>query len=669
MSGLLIAILIAVAIGLTLAAVLLWLVNSAYRKVAQGQALIINKLKSEPSVTFTGGLVLPVLHKAEMMDISVRTITLDRKGKDGLICRDNIRADISVNFFIRVNNTEEDVRRAAQLGVDRVNDGQAIEKHFTAKFAEALKTAGRGLDFVELYEKRQEFRDEIIRLIARDLDGFVLTDVAIDYLEQTPLHSLDSNNILDSAGIRKITDLTMQQNVATNILRNDEKQQVKSKDVSTAEALLELERQQAEATARQRREVESTQAREEAATAITVEEERLRAEAARISTEQAIAVQQENLRREVAVAELARERVVAVESESIEKARALEVITRDVETTAARLPLETEKRNIAEAARDRVSVERGVAEQEEAIATLRVVQEAERAKTATVLEAEALAQSDQVATIKAAEAAETAAQHTARQRVTLAQADLESANLSAQAQARLAEGVRATEAAPGLAAVEVRRAEADAIEKVGLAEVAIKTADADAVRQMGEAEGAATAARIKGEAEGLVQKAEAMKRLEGVSKDHEEFRLQLEADTRVRVAAVDADVQVAKARADAVAASMSGASVQIVGGTDMFVDQMIGATGRGKGLDAALNGSAHARTLIAPYLDGGGNLVGDLAAALGGNGAAGLRDLTLSALLAKAAAGDGVDAARLGRLQMAVADAGLGDTPLADLVR
>jgi len=36
------------------------------------------------------------------MDISVKTIEIARTGREGLICRDNIRADIKVTFFVRV---------------------------------------------------------------------------------------------------------------------------------------------------------------------------------------------------------------------------------------------------------------------------------------------------------------------------------------------------------------------------------------------------------------------------------------------------------------------------------------------------------------------------------------------------------------------------------------
>ena len=47
-----------------------------YHKVEQGHALIINPFRGESKVTFTGGLVLPIINKAELMDISIKTIEI-----------------------------------------------------------------------------------------------------------------------------------------------------------------------------------------------------------------------------------------------------------------------------------------------------------------------------------------------------------------------------------------------------------------------------------------------------------------------------------------------------------------------------------------------------------------------------------------------------------------
>ncbi|KPC74327.1 hypothetical protein ADL35_26570, partial [Streptomyces sp. NRRL WC-3753] len=101
------------------------------------------------------------------------------------------------------------------------------------------------------------------------------------------------------------------------------------------------------------------------------EEERLRAQTAFLHTEENLGVQRENQAREIAVAQKNRERVIAVESERIEKDRLLEVIARDRETELTRIAadkeVEAERRDIAEVIRERVAVDRTVAEQEESI--------------------------------------------------------------------------------------------------------------------------------------------------------------------------------------------------------------------------------------------------------------------------------------------------------------
>ena len=96
------------------------LYSRLYRKVEQGKALIISK-GSTVDVSFQGGMVWPIIHLAEVMDISVKTIEIARTGKEGLICQDNIRADIKVTFFVRVNSKAEEVRKVAQnIGSSRL---------------------------------------------------------------------------------------------------------------------------------------------------------------------------------------------------------------------------------------------------------------------------------------------------------------------------------------------------------------------------------------------------------------------------------------------------------------------------------------------------------------------------------------------------------------------
>ena len=102
---------------------LIGLFKAFYVKVEQGTALIVNDLSATPKVHFTGALIIPVLYKAEVMRISLITLQVDRRGKEGLICKDNMRADITVAYYLRVNETPADVLKVAKaVGVDRASD-------------------------------------------------------------------------------------------------------------------------------------------------------------------------------------------------------------------------------------------------------------------------------------------------------------------------------------------------------------------------------------------------------------------------------------------------------------------------------------------------------------------------------------------------------------------
>ncbi|WEB84343.1 hypothetical protein LVJ10_00075 [Providencia rettgeri] len=449
------------------------LFKAFYIKVPQGTALIVNDMSSQPKVHFTGALVYPVIYKKEFMRISLLTLEVDRRGKDGLICHDNLRADITVAFYLRVNETTEDVLKVAKaIGVDRASDHQAVSTLFSAKFSEALKTVGKQLDLATLFENRQDFRDRIVDVIGKDLNGYALEDVAIDYLEQTPKSALDPNNIFDPEGIRKITEITAIHNIETNQKERDQELAIQKKNVETREASLALERQQADAEARQKREIDNIRAREQAETLRVQEEERLKSEQARIQTQQEIEIREENRMREVEVAQQNRTRAVAIEEERVSRARELEVVAREREVELQRIEkekaLEEERKNISNVIRERVAVEKTVAQEEERIKEVREVSEAERMKKVTVINAEAEAEESLVRQVKKAAADEASAKHRAEEISTMAQAELEASAKQAESKKRLAEGIEAEHAALGLAEARVRQATAEAEEKEGL---------------------------------------------------------------------------------------------------------------------------------------------------------------------------------------------------------
>lgn len=667
MTSVLSAVAVVVFIVIAVLVLLGLMVSRLFRKVPQGQALVVSKWRTVV-VTFTGQVVIPVIHKSEIMDISVKNIQIERRGKgNGLICKDNIRADISVEFFVKVDPTEQAVKKVAQaIGCERASDIQTLNTLFAAKFSEALKTVGKKFEFESLYTDRDSFRDEIVEIIGKDLNGYVLEDVAIDYLEQTPLADFDPDNILDADGIRKITERTAIQHIETNKAEQLEREETTRRTVDADKAVFEMERDRAEAQARQQQEIRTVQATADAAASQVEEAERQKAESARITAEQGIGVASENKDREVAIAGLNRERVIKVESENIERDRLLALTGRETAVAEASKEKEERTRELADVARGRVEAELGVAEKEEAIKTVRVVEDAQRLATAEVKVAEGAAQASFVGTVKQAEALRQAASSEAERATVLARANAEAAQQDSLAAQRRAEGAQAEAASGGLADVQVERERAEAIKALGMADVDIKRADADAVREMGEAEGEATKARLTGEGVGLEAKAAGVGAMTSAGQEHEEFRLRLETDKEVALAGVNAKADVAKSAASALGQALSNADMKIVS-DEAIVERILSAAGHGQSIDGFIESGTGASKMLAPYLEGNANIVQDVAASVGGIGAAGIRDLTVAQFISRLGGSIG-DSSLAESLLAAVQDAGVADRTVGTII-
>lgn len=580
---------------------LIFWVLSMYKKTVQG-VVILRTGYGGAKVYFNAGVVIPVIHRQELMDISVKKLEISREGKDGLICKDNMRADIQVAFFVRVNKSVDDIVNVAQtIGCQRASDIGTLRELFEAKFSEALKTVGKKFDFIELYEARSEFRQEILNIIGTDLNGYALDDCAIDYLEQTSIQFLNKDNILDAEGIKKITELTANQNIKANLVRRDEEKTIKKQDVEARETILELEKQLAEKEQQQNREIMNIKARENAEILKVAEEERLKSETVRIATEETLQVAEENKQRQVVIATKNKERAELVETERVQKDRLLEATEKDRVVALASIEkdkaVEVEKKNIQDVIRERLLKEKTVVEEQQNIYDVEALKGAEREKNVQLIVAAREAEENLIAVTRAAEARKQAAEKDALKYVIEAQAKRDGAEKEADARKIIADAKAKEEATVGLSEAQVMHAKAEAMERQGFVEANIIEKKAAANKQEGLAEAEVIKEKAFAEAAGITEKAEAMKKLNDAGKEHEEFRLTLAKEKEVELAQIAVQKDIAQAQAHVLGEAFKTANIDIVGGDNTFFDNVVRQVSAGKGIDKFIQHSENAQLI------------------------------------------------------------------------
>lgn len=180
------ALVVAVAAGLLLVALLVaaFTVRSWYRRVPEGRALVVSKPGGSRTAVFSGGAVVPFLSSAEEMDLTIRTVIVERMGRDAFSTKDGARVDFRGLFHLRVNPTIEDVLRVAdRMGPSGANDRARVDAYFEPMFREAAKVVFARFDAAEVAPKHMVLKDEIISVVGMDLNGFRLDDVILDHVE------------------------------------------------------------------------------------------------------------------------------------------------------------------------------------------------------------------------------------------------------------------------------------------------------------------------------------------------------------------------------------------------------------------------------------------------------------------------------------------------------
>lgn len=181
--------------------------------VPPGHALLVTGGRV-PKVYFDAVFLWSIRHRSELLDLRVQTLRVRKSGKEGLLCRNNIRVDVSVVLSLCISKDVNDIILVAQtVGAERASKPSALEALFQHRVVEAMRVAFKKRDFHEVTEQLLDLAQDVIDIIGPDLNGYHLESLSIESVEQTPIELLDPKNIQDAEGIRKINERTAMERI------------------------------------------------------------------------------------------------------------------------------------------------------------------------------------------------------------------------------------------------------------------------------------------------------------------------------------------------------------------------------------------------------------------------------------------------------------------------
>src|SRR5690606_15002901 len=108
-----------------------------------------------------GILVVPVVHQVIPVSLETMRLNVERRAQHALITKDNLRVDLSAEFYIKVQANEEDILQAARSLGGRNVQPQAVSELVQEKLVSALRTVAATKDLVELHSRSEEHTSEL----------------------------------------------------------------------------------------------------------------------------------------------------------------------------------------------------------------------------------------------------------------------------------------------------------------------------------------------------------------------------------------------------------------------------------------------------------------------------------------------------------------------------
>src|SRR4051812_9988769 len=373
-------VLLAIGTAIVILIAIMSVITKLYRKASANMAFVRTGMGGARVIRDGGTVVLPVIHQVIPVSLETMRLNVERRGPHALITKDNLRVDLSAEFYIKVQANREDILQAARSLGGRNVQPDAVSELVQEKLVSALRTVAATKDLVELHAKRDEFASAVQEIVIHDLshNGLTLESVTISSLDQTDPTQLQEQNVFDAQGLRKIAQITQQAKVERNEIEREAERQVQEKNVATTKKVLDLHRDQAEFEAEQKMKVANVRAareREVAEFKLAQDEAVSRRDIEKMKmietteVERTLAVEQAQVAKQIALIAKIKEQQTA----EISKKQAVEVAERQKEVAVA-----DKERERATAQAEMLTAEAEREKAKQSITTVQVTTEAER---------------------------------------------------------------------------------------------------------------------------------------------------------------------------------------------------------------------------------------------------------------------------------------------------
>lgn len=287
-----------------LLAVGIWFLQRYFAKATLETSLVRTGLGGRRVVMDGGCLALPILHQLQRVSMAAIPVSVERTGRTAVMCSDQLRADVAMEFEFKVAPSAEGIAAAAQsLGMRTARGGGAIQELIEGFLIDAIQNAAATRTLADIHLNRSSFTQEVAAAVdvrAAKL-GLGLISASLIAVDQASTVQLDENNAFNAQAMRRLAEMVSEQRKARVAVEAEAETAIRESKLQQRQRQLEILRSEQELEIEQREHLSrleadadsrSSQARAEAdlaAESVRIEKDR-EAKQAQVSNDEALRI-------------------------------------------------------------------------------------------------------------------------------------------------------------------------------------------------------------------------------------------------------------------------------------------------------------------------------------------------------------------------------------------
>jgi flotillin len=239
--------------------------TKVYTKATTNMSFVRTGAGGKKVISEGGAMVIPGIHETMPVNMETIIISVIREREDALTTKDKIRADVKVDFYIKVKRDKDSISKAAETLADTTLNPEALRKKLQEKLVGGMRSTASIMNMSELHENRDDFVQKIKDSVQADLDknGIELETVALSKFNQTEKEFFNENNVFDAEGLRKITESIESQRKITNAIEKETQVEIDQKNLEARTQSLAIAQEVAAKEEEQKTEIANKETEEE----------------------------------------------------------------------------------------------------------------------------------------------------------------------------------------------------------------------------------------------------------------------------------------------------------------------------------------------------------------------------------------------------------------------